>query len=352
MGPGSTLSDVLRADMASGANEAMADDIVNVFSALANSAKSLSELIARPAVEGRMGEAAGATNADGDNQRKLDIIAEDMFRAVLATTPIRAYFSEECEEPSVLGASGSLDLAIDPLDGSSNIDVIAPIGTIFSIFPAGPDPLTNPETAFRRTGRGQCAAGFFVYGSQTALVMSVGRGTHLLTLDRESGTFILVQGGLTIPQGVSEYAINASNYRHWHDPVQSYIDDCVLGADGPRGRNFNMRWIASLVADAYRIFVRGGVFLYPGDKRPGYEQGRLRLLYEANPIAFLAEQAGGAATDGLDPILDRIPAKLHERTPFVTGSADKVELIRRYHLDRSPPSRHAPLFGRRGLLRA
>jgi fructose-1,6-bisphosphatase I len=150
---------------------------------------------------------------------------------------------------------------------------------------------------------------------------------------------------------VTEYAINASNYRHWHEPIQSYIDDCVMGADGPRGRNFNMRWIASLVADAYRIFTRGGVFLYPADKREGYGQGRLRLIYEANPVAFLAEQAGGGASDGVDPILDRVPESVHQRTPFVMGSADKVERVRRYHVDRSSPTRDEPLFGRRGLLR-
>ena len=352
MRPGSALADVLKADLAVAPSETPADAFLAVFEALAASAVSLSELIARPAVGGRMGEAAGATNADGDSQRKLDVIADELFLSALSKAPVRACLSEEGEEPAVLDPAGRLDLAIDPLDGSSNIDVIAPIGTIFSIFPAGPEALDRPEAAFHRRGREQCAAGFFVYGSQTALVMSVGQGTHLLTLDRASGEFVLVQASMNIPGGVSEYAINASNYRHWHDPIQSYINDCVLGVDGPRGRNFNMRWIASLVADSYRIFVRGGVFLYPRDKRTGYEQGRLRLLYEANPIAFLAEQAGGAATDGLDPILDRIPRKLHERAPFVMGSADKVEQIRNYHLDRSPPTRDAPLFGRRGLLRA
>jgi fructose-1,6-bisphosphatase I len=215
-----------------------------------------------------------------------------------------------------------------------------------------PGAAADPLLAFRQSGRAQVAAGFFIYGPQTSLIMSTGQGTHLFTLDPASRQFVLVAANLAIPPSVAEYAINASNYRHWHEPMQRYIDDCVMGADGPRSRNFNMRWIASLVADAYRIFTRGGIFLYPADKREGYGQGRLRLLYEANPVAFLAEQAGGAASDGIDPILDRLPETAHQRTPFVMGSADEVERVRRYYVDRTPPTRGEPLFRRRGLLRA
>jgi fructose-1,6-bisphosphatase I len=319
---------------------------------MAEAAATLSDMIARPPLNGRLGASAGTSNADGDGQRHLDLAAENLFSAALRKAGIGGYLSEEAEGAAVFDPSGSVAVAIDPLDGSSNIDVNAPIGTIFSILPmvsgAGGDPLAS----FLQPGRRQVAAGFFVYGPQTSLVLSVGQGTHLFVLDRATGRFVLVEAKLKIPLSVPEYAINASNYRHWHEPVQSYIDDCVMGADGPRGRNFNMRWIASLVADAYRIFTRGGIFLYPADKRDGYGQGRLRLVYEANPVAFLAEQAGGAASDGIDPILDLLPESAHQRTPFVMGSADKVERVRRYHTDRFPPSRDEPLFGRRGLLRA
>jgi fructose-1,6-bisphosphatase I len=269
----------------------------------------------------------------------------------LLASPVAAYVSEEIGQATLLQPEAPLAVAIDPLDGSSNIDVNASIGTIFSILPAPDGTRLDPEVPFRQRGRAQVAAGFFIYGPQTSFVVSFGDGVHLFTLDRDAGAFVLVTDEITIPHDVPEYAINASNYWHWHDPVQRYIDDCVQGNDGPRGRNFNMRWIASLVADSYRIFMRGGVFLYPDDKRPGYERGRLRHLYEANPIAFLAEKAGGAATDCVTPILDITPKGVHDRVPFVMGSADKVERIRLYHVD--PPSQtyNAPLFGRRGLLR-
>jgi fructose-1,6-bisphosphatase I len=262
-------------------------------------------------------------------------VAEELFSTALRAAGIGGYLSEERKDAAVFDPLSAIAVAIDPLDGSSNIDVNAPIGTIFSVLPMVQGAGDDPIAPFLQSGRRQVAAGFFIYGPQTSLIVSVGQGTHLFVLDRTSRRFVLVEAGLTIPSGVTEYAINASNYRHWHEPIQSYIDDCVMGADGPRGRNFNMRWIASLVADAYRIFTRGGVFLYPADKREGYGQGRLRLIYEANPVAFLAEQAGGGASDGVDPILDR----------------DKVERVRRYHVDRSSPTRDEPLFGRRGLLR-
>jgi fructose-1,6-bisphosphatase I len=346
---GAGLDTILRSDAAAAApfSEAVSEAVVG----MAKAAVLLSELIHRPALDGRLGAVAGTSNADGDGQRRLDLVAEELFSTALRDAGVGAYLSEEAEAAAVFDPLGIIAIAIDPLDGSSNIDVNAPIGTIFSIFPMVPDASADPLLAFRQTGRRQIAAGFFIYGPQTSLILSVGQGAHLFTLDRTSRQFVLVEAHLTIPTGVAEYAINASNYRHWHEPMQSYVDDCVMGADGPRGRNFNMRWIASLVADAYRIFTRGGIFLYPSDKREGYGQGRLRLLYEANPVAFLAEQAGGAATDGVDPILDRLPEIAHQRTPFVMGSADLVERVRRYHVDRTPPTRGAPLFGRRGLLR-
>ena len=352
MKPGATLGEVLEAASGSLSENQASAALTGAIGHLAEAAATLSSLIASPPLDERLGAASGAANADGDGQRRLDLIAEDLFREALRRGGVAAYLSEEVEAPGLLDPDGVLAAAIDPLDGSSNIDVNAPIGTIFSFYPMVDDGRSDPAAAFRRTGRAQIAAGFFIYGPQTALVMTLGSGVCRLTLDRVTGVFRLVEAGLTIPLDVPEYAINASNYRHWRTPVQAYIDDCVRGADGPRGRNFNMRWIASLVADAYRIFQRGGIFLYPGDSRKDYAQGRLRLMYEANPIAFLAEQAGGRASDGVDAVLDRPPLAPHQRVPFVMGSADKVERVRRYHLDPAPPERDAPLFGRRGLLRS
>ncbi len=326
--------------------EAVAATIV----AMAPAAAELARRLAEPALDEAHGAVVGSANADGDAQKRLDVVADGLFMAALKAAPVAAVVSEEAETPVLLDAERPLVVSLDPLDGSSNLDVNAPVGAIFAI---GSHRRDEPLLAsFLRPGRELLAAGFFIFGPQTSLVVSVGAGTHLFMLDRVSGDFLLVRDSIVIPAGVREYAINASNYRHWYPGVQRYIDDCTQGADGPRGQNFNMRWIASLVADSYRIFMRGGVFLYPADRREGYGRGRLRHLYEANPIAFLAAQAGGAASDGIDPILDLTPAGIHDRVPFVMGSADKVERIRSYHLDDIPLTSQAPLFGRRGLLRA
>lgn len=351
MEQGATLEAVLRSEVRASEHPALAEAAADAIAFMADAAILLSNIMAAPPLAGRLGAATGAANSDGDTQRKLDLVAEDLFAAALRKASVACYLSEEVEEAMLFDAFGKLAVAIDPLDGSSNIDVNAPVGTIFSIFPTRPEAATHPALAFAQTGRAQIAAGFFIYGPQTSLVVSLGRGVHLFVLNRAERDFTLVEAGVTIPPGVAEYAINASNHRHWGEPIRSYVDDCVRGAEGPHGRNFNMRWVASLVADTYRIFMRGGVFLYPADDRPGYEKGRLRLMYEANPIAFLAEQAGGGATDGINPILDRVPGGLHERSPLIMGSLDKVERVRGYHMDLLPPSRDAPLFGRRGLLR-
>jgi len=351
MDRGATLEALLEAEFKGVETDPRRAAAGRALAKMAEAAVALSTLIAAPPLTGRLGASAGSANSDGDGQKRLDLVAEDLFAGALRDAGIGAYLSEEVDEASLFDPEGLVAVAIDPLDGSSNIDVNAPIGTIFSILPMVTEALSAPALAFRQTGRSQLCAGFFIYGPQTSLVVTFGRGVHLLVLNEKTGAFILVESGVAIPANVPEYAINASNYRHWHEPVQSYIDDCVKGEEGPTGRNFNMRWIASLVADSYRIFMRGGIFLYPGDRRPGYEQGRLRLMYEANPVAFLAEQAGGAATDGIDLILDRKPHTPHQRVPFIMGSADKVERVRQYYLDLSPPHRDAPLFGRRGLLR-
>jgi len=291
-------------------------------------------------------EAARGRNADGDGQTALDLLADASFRAGLAGAGVRHYASEEQEAVLELDAAGELAVAIDPLDGSSNIAVNVSVGTIFGLYAAG----GTAEESFLRPGRDLVGAGYVIYGPRCFLVTSFGEGVQKHQLDPESGRFHLVEARMTLPAKSSEFAINASNYRHWDRPIRAYIDDCVAGTEGPRERDFNMRWIASLVAEAHRILTRGGVFLYPRDARRGYERGRMRYLYECAPIAFLVEQAGGKATDGLDRVLDRAPASLHERTPFVFGSAANVARVSAYH--DLPASETSALFGSRGLFRS
>jgi fructose-1,6-bisphosphatase I len=236
---------------------------------------------------------------------------------------VAIYLSEEQDAPIPLNDEGTLIVASDPLDGSSNIDTNVSIGTIFSIMPAAGGAL--------QSGRNQLAAGFFVYGPQTTLLVTLGDGVLAFQMD-DDGFFCDMGWQVVMPPDTHEFGINASNQRHWHAPVKAYIDDCLDGRDGALKQNYNMRWVGSLVADAWRIFRRGGVFLYPADRRDGYAQGRLRLVYEANPVAMLVEQAGGKATDGTNNILDIEPKDLHERVPFIFGSMNEVDVIIGYHL--------------------
>jgi fructose-1,6-bisphosphatase I len=237
---------------------------------------------------------------------------------------------------------GEYLLLFDPLDGSSNIDCNVSIGTIFSVLrrvhedPTVVDPVC--EADFLQPGRQQVAAGYCIYGPQTTLVLTVGNGVALFTLDREQGAWVLTQDQVRIPEDTQEFAINMSNWRHWAPPVRRYIEECLAGKEGPRGKDFNMRWIASMVADVHRILSRGGVFMYPWDKREPTKPGKLRLMYEANPMGWIVEQAGGAATDGRRRILDIVPRSLHERVAVILGSKNEVERITRYHLEENPPA--------------
>lgn len=321
------------------------EDVARVLARLAAAGAELAWMIQSNGLDRDLGEARGI-NSDGDGQKALDVLADELFREALETAPVRYYASEEQDDVVALNAGGTLAVAIDPLDGSSNIDVNVSIGTIFSVFPAA----DTADASFLRRADEQLAAGYIIYGPQCAFVASWGRGVHFYVLDAQTRAFVLVRSGVAIQPDSSEFSINASNYRHWPAPVRAYIDDCVAGTEGPRGRNFNMRWIASLVAETHRILTRGGIFLYPADGRDGYERGRLRHVYECAPIAKLICEAGGAATDGSEPILGQTPGRLHERTPFVFGSATKVARVASYY--DLPAAEASALFGKRGLFRS
>ncbi len=321
----------------------MPDALAPVIEALCEVGRDVAMIIAKGALAGALGKGVGE-NTDGDQQKALDVMADEMFEARLRSTDVRWYASEEQEHVLTLNPKGNYALAIDPLDGSSNIDVNVSIGTIFSIFKA----VDDPEKSFLRNAREQVAGGYIVYGPATALVVTFGDGTLMFTMDPESRRFVLTERRMQVAQSTKEFAINASNYRQWRKPVRAYIDDCLAGETGPRDKNFNMRWVGSLVAEAHRILTRGGVFLYPGDARSGYESGRLRMIYECAPIAFLVEQAGGRASDGHGALLDGQASTLHARTPLVFGSAEEVDRVSAYH-DMSDDEL-AALFAERGAL--
>ncbi len=301
--------------------------VCETLKALANSAIEISHLCARGPLESSFGDLAGSANSDGDAQKALDVRTDEIITAALMDAPVAYYASEEQDDIMTLGTAKPLAVASDPLDGSSNIDTNVSIGTIFSIYPAA----STAHDSFFRKGNEQLVGGFFVYGPQTSLVITSGNGTELYVLDRADNIFKLAIAKMSIPKDADEYAINASNFQSWHTPIRSYIIDCQMGGFGPLQKKQNMRWIGSLVADANRILMRGGIFLYPADTRDGYVAGRLRLLYEAAPVAFIIEQAGGLATDGQNRILDKKLETLHERIPLVFGSAHPVSHVKTYY---------------------
>jgi len=292
-----------------------------------------------------------ATDAAGDQRRPLDIQAEALFVAALSKADVVAVCSAKTDDPILIVPGGTLVVTLDPIEGSSNIDTNEPIGSIFAVLPANGFE-DDPAAALLQPGRRQLAAGIIGYGPATVLAITLGDGTDIYVLDPRSGTFVLTRRHIEVPVDSSEYAINASNARHWGPGIQEYVKDLVNGELGPRERDFTMRWLASLVAEAYRILLRGGIFLSPADARPGYESGHLRLVFEANPVAFLCEQAGASATDGITPILDLRPSQPHQRTPLVFGSRNKVERVLRYLQGPQPRHEQSPLFSRRGLFRA
>jgi len=301
---------------------------------VARACKRISHAVNKGALGDVLGT-AGSSNVQGEVQKKLDIIANEvLIEANEWGGHLAAMASEEMDGIYVVPnryPQGEYLLLFDPLDGSSNIDVNVSIGTIFSVLRKVDDHEGISESDFLQCGHNQVAAGYCVYGPQTTLVLTVGDGVAMFTLDREQGSFVLTQENVRIPADTKEFAINMSNMRHWDAPVKRYIDECLAGKDGPRGKDFNMRWVASMVADVHRILTRGGIFLYPWDKREPDKPGKLRLMYEANPMGWLVEQAGGAATNGRRRILDIQPKKLHERVSVILGSKNEVERVAQYH---------------------
>ncbi|MGY0197276.1 class 1 fructose-bisphosphatase [Leptothrix sp. BB-4] len=327
--------------------------------------KSIARSVAFGELGGVMGDASvdaaqgGAVNVQGEVQKKLDVLSNEVFvRMNEWAGHLAGMASEEMEAPCQIPAQyprGKYLLVFDPLDGSSNIDVNVSVGSVFSILRAPEDVIASGrdvvEADFLQPGAAQVAAGYAIYGPTTMLVLSVGNGVAGFTLHPNLGEFVLTHPDIQVPPDTREFAINASNSRFWEPPVKRYVDECLAGATGPRGKDFNMRWIASMVAEAHRILMRGGVFLYPRDTKDPSKPGRLRLLYEANPIGFIMEQAGGRASTGRQPVLGVKPTGLHQRIGLVFGSRHEVERIERYHHEPVKNDFNTPLFAERSLFR-
>jgi fructose-1,6-bisphosphatase I/sedoheptulose-1,7-bisphosphatase len=321
--------------------------------------KAIARAVAFGELGGAMGNHAadtgGSVNVQGETQKKLDVLSNEVFiRRTEWAGNLAGMASEEMDLPHQIPAQyprGKYLLVFDPLDGSSNIDVNMTVGSIFSVL-RGPDSGADvTEADFLQPGRQQVAAGYALYGPTTMLVLTVGNGVNGFTLDPNLGEFMLTHPLIQVPADTHEFAINASNSRFWESPVKRYVDECLAGKTGPRGKDFNMRWIASMVAEAHRILMRGGVFLYPRDTKDTSRPGRLRLLYEANPIGMVMEQAGGRASTGEKPMLGVQPSALHQRIGLVFGSKNEVERIERYHTEPARNEMINPLFAERSLFR-
>ena len=309
-------------------------DLRLLMEVAARACKRISVAVGKGALGGVLGD-AGTGNVQGEAQKKLDVIANDVLLEANAWGGhLAACASEEMEHCQPIPDAfprGNYLLLFDPLDGSSNIDVNVSVGTIFSVLRC-PDGVGAPcDEHFLQPGSDQVAAGYCIYGPSTMLVLTIGHGTHAFTLDREQGSFVLTKAHIRIPEETQEFAINMSNQRHWEPPMQAYVQDLLAGKTGPRGKDFNMRWIASMVADVHRILTRGGIFIYPWDRKDPGKAGKLRLMYEANPMGLLVEQAGGAVSDGRRRILDIVPDQLHQRVPVFLGSRKEVEAAVRCH---------------------
>ncbi|MDB6164745.1 MAG: fructose 1,6-bisphosphatase [Xanthomonadaceae bacterium] len=319
-------------------------DLRLLIEVVARACKTIAVAVGKGALGGVLGDAGtgnGASiNVQGEAQKKLDVIANDVLLEANAWGGhLAACASEEMDEPFLIPDAyprGNYLLLFDPLDGSSNIDVNVSVGTIFSVLVCPGDAQDVDTQSFLQPGTAQVAAGYCIYGPSTMLVLTIGHGTHAFTLDREQGSFVLTQRDMRVPDETREFAVNMSNQRHWEAPMQAYVGDLLAGSEGVRGNDFNTRWIASMVADVHRILTRGGIFIYPWDSRLGTgtdpcKAGKLRLMYEANPMSLLIEQAGGASTNGRERIMDITPTHLHQRVPVFLGSRAEVAMASRYH---------------------
>ncbi|QIZ75432.1 class 1 fructose-bisphosphatase [Ferrimonas lipolytica] len=304
-------------------------DLQQLLSTLAECGVEISELVRGGALAGVLG-ATESENVQGETQKKLDVIANDLIKAKLAAQPlVNALASEEEDYVVACHSDGKFLVSFDPLDGSSNIDINSLVGTIFSVLPAQNG--IEGEAAFMQPGRNQLAACYMLYGPATVLALSTGNGTIMFTLDPRDGQFKLVDEAVTVPADTAEFAINTSNQRFWQPAMQSYIADLLVGKEGKREKNFNMRWIAAMVGDVHRVLSRGGIFMYPQDSKNVAKPFKLRLMYEANPMAMLVEQAGGIASTGYETIMDIQPTDIHQRVAVILGSANEVETCLEYH---------------------
>ncbi len=317
-------------------------DLRLLIEVVARACKGIAVAVGKGALGGVLGDAAGeaggaSINVQGEAQKKLDVLSNEILLEANAWGGhLAACASEEmdhCQPIPDAFPRGNFLLLFDPLDGSSNIDVNVSVGTIFSVLRCPEGAAQVGDGHFLQAGREQVAAGYCIYGPSTMLVLTIGHGTHAFTLDREQGSFVLTRRGMQVPAQTGEFAVNMSNRRHWEAPMQGYVADLLAGREGARGKDFNMRWIASMVADVHRILTRGGIFIYPWDRKDPSKPGKLRLMYEANPMAMLVEQAGGAATDGRARILDIAPTELHQRVPVFLGSREEVAEATRRHLE-------------------
>jgi fructose-1,6-bisphosphatase I len=309
-------------------NPALSD----VITTITDVGKTISTLLKKGALADILGE-AGNQNVQGEDQKKLDVLSNDLLLDALAqNSHCAGVASEELDNATPANADGSLLVLFDPLDGSSNIDINMAVGTIFSILPYQRQGNMSEDSDFLQAGNQQLAAGYVLYGTSTMLVLTIADNVVMFSLDPDSGDYVLVQDNVQIDADTSEYAINGSNYRYWRAPMQQYIDELIAGNTGVRGRDFNTRWVAAMVGDVHRILCRGGLFTYPFDTKHANKAGKLRLMYEANPMSLLIERAGGRATDAVNRILDIEPTDIHQRVPVVLGSRNEVDYIKNLHV--------------------
>lgn len=327
-----TLRDYLKERLGT---EGEGGELATIIESVAECSIAIVADLRQGALGGYLGE-AGTSNVQGEDQKKFDVVSNDIMKSVLRKNPnIRGVASEEETLPVSFVDDGSKRggyLALfDPLDGSSNMDVNVSVGTIFSIFKSPKKEGGLEEAEFLQPGKNQLAAGYVLYGPQSVMVLATAKDDEvaMFTLDPQRQVYVLTRQNVRVPRETKEFAINMSNRRFWEEPVREWIDEFLMGEEGPKGKNYNMRWVASMVAEVHRILTRGGVFSYPKDSRDPSKPGKLRLMYEANPMSLLVTKAGGRVTNGIEDMLDVKPEKLHQRVAVFLGAKDEVDDVMR-----------------------